>query len=93
MDAATPHQLTGTCLAIMKRCENRIRPTPRIPLGVPRWLADSMQPPRFALAQDNMLASARRASQVGWGVCVRVCLAQVRCVCVCARARVAGGIW
>ena len=68
LDAETPHQLTGTCMAIMKRCENRIRPTPRIPLGVPRWLADSMQPPRFALAQDDMLASARRASQVGWGV-------------------------
>ena len=45
----------------------KINPCPRIPLGVPRWLDDTMQPPRFATAQENMVAEALRS-----GNCVSV---------------------
>jgi YD repeat-containing protein len=41
----------------------KINPCPRIPLGVPRWLSDTMQPPRFKMLQDNMVAKATRGSQ------------------------------
>jgi len=63
VDLPTYEQYFPCCTLGNAGYQVKINPCPRIPLGVSRWLDDSMQPPRYLTLQDNMVAKAVRASQ------------------------------